>query len=113
MKLKLVICSVIFGIILFFVMSIIAALIFELGGSNLTTGKNNLPVGFPIPCCEVIGCPAEYVPEFNEYLHKPGCSDLKFLPIPFILDLMIWIAILYFILFFIKNYKKEAKTRKS
>jgi len=106
MKLKSIICSVIFGAVLFFVISIIAAQIFGLGGSNLTTGRNDLPVGFPVPCCEVIGCPAEYVPELDEYLFLPGCSDLKFLPVLFILDLVIWITITYFIMLLMGYIKK-------
>ncbi|MCD4705694.1 hypothetical protein K8R61_01290 [bacterium] len=109
-KLKFIIYLIIFGIILFFVVSIISALIFELGSFNLTTGKNNISVGFPISCFEQIGCPAEYVPEADEYLYPCGCSNFKFLSVPFILDLIIWIIIVYFIML-LKVYYKKRKSK--
>lgn len=106
-KLKFTIYLIIFGIILFFIISIITALVFGLGGFDVSTGKNNIPVGFPIFCYEQIGCPAEYVPEANEYLRPCGCSNFKFLLVPFILDLIIWIIIVHFIMLLIGYYKKK------
>ncbi|MCK5123291.1 MAG: hypothetical protein KAQ87_04065 [Candidatus Pacebacteria bacterium] len=107
MKLKPIIHSILFGIILFFVASGIASIL-ELGGFNVTTGKNNFPVGFPIPCYERVDCIAEYMPEFGGYLSKPGCSNLKFLPTLFILDLIIWIVIVYLVIL-LMEYRKKRK----
>jgi len=106
MKLKPIICSILFGIILFLVASGVASIL-ELGGFNVTTGKNNIPVGFPVPCYEEIGCPAKYFPEFGEYHYPVGCSNFKFLPVPFILDLIIWIIVIHFIMLLMGYYKKR------